>query len=301
MRTHTYACLAALLAALAPVSAIAQEQEVVDEPDEPMPDPEPAVEPAPAAAAPAPLGVVAAVAPPAILRDSVDIGQLEDSNIDRGFLLPTAQTQPRGSVTFQDYQLLIMGLAAGVTDDFQVGAMVMVPIGELIVGQVSAKYRLLRYGRLRLAAQGSAVFIRVPDLWEGDEVDDSEVITLYTAGGIASYCLDAKCGSTLSASATTGWSADTDSDSDRPVIFGASLVKQLNRRTKLLLEYLSAAEHDPTNGWSRAEGGFVNYGIRFFSSEISGDVGFIKPFGLDDDDDTWPIGLPFLNFTYRAL
>ena len=38
-----------------------------------------------------------------------------DPNIDRGFVLPTAMTQPAGSVTYNNYELLLHGVSIGVT------------------------------------------------------------------------------------------------------------------------------------------------------------------------------------------
>ena len=43
--------------------------------------------------------------------------------------------------------------------------------------------------------------------------------------------------------------------------------------------------------------------FRLELANIGADVGFVKPFGeeFDDDDDELPLGLPWLNFTYREL
>jgi hypothetical protein len=304
------AALAATLAALIPVSALAQE--VADE--EPMPAPAPAeVEPpatpappvAPAAALPVEVVRAAPLPPPAgapaaAIDSDLDPGQLQDSNIDRAFLTPTAQTQPAGSLVFSDYELLFMGLTYGVTNDFQITAMTMVPLGEGApwVGIFSGKYRLLKTGRLRVAAQGSAIFVREPQIFDDSSQDTAWI---YTLGGVASLCLDDDCASLASVTATTAFSSE--GESSNAFLYSGSLVHRLNRRTKLMLEYVSAAAKSETGGWDAAEGGIASYGLRFYSGEISGDIGFMKPVGENSDeaDDEMPMGFPFINFTYRAL
>ena len=51
-----------------------------------------------------------------------------DPNIDRGFLLPTAMTQPAGTLTYNNYELLLHGITYGLTDRVQLSATVLSPI-----------------------------------------------------------------------------------------------------------------------------------------------------------------------------
>src|SRR5262249_54443327 len=93
--------------------------------------PAPAVDPA---------GVVqAAPATPAAGATSAD------PNIDRGFLLPTAMTQPAGSVTYNNYELLLHGVTYGITDRVQGTVTVLSPIVRDMpfVGFAAVKGRIL--------------------------------------------------------------------------------------------------------------------------------------------------------------
>src|SRR5437868_15091620 len=51
-----------------------------------------------------------------------------DPNIDRGFLLPTAMNQPAGSITYNNYELLLHGLTYAFTDRVQATVTVLAPI-----------------------------------------------------------------------------------------------------------------------------------------------------------------------------
>ena len=53
-----------------------------------------------------------------------------DPNLDRGFLLPTAMTQPKGTLTYNNYELLLHGVTYGITDNLQVSATVLSPISS---------------------------------------------------------------------------------------------------------------------------------------------------------------------------
>jgi hypothetical protein len=260
-------CAAVMTAMLLPVAAFADEE---SDDDAAMPD---------------------AAAATIEARRGVDEGQLRDPNIDRGFLLPTAETQPAGSISFNSYELFFEGITYGVTDDLHItGTVLTLNTDSFWMGNVSAKYRFLKTGRLRLAAQGSVTFIHT----DIDE-DLEETHTFFTAGAIASICVDEGCNSLVSASATTGLSANTD---ERPVIYGVSAVQSIAPHVKLVGEFVSAGMFDGSD-WDGADGGLLNYGVRFTSDRIAGDVGFLRPIGSDSD--VFPLGIPFINFTYRAL
>src|SRR5215471_11701396 len=80
-----------------------------------------------------------------------------DPNIDRGFLLPTAMTQPAGSLTYNNYELLLHGLTYGVTDRIQATLTVLSPITTDMpfVGFGALKARIVATDRLHVALQGT--------------------------------------------------------------------------------------------------------------------------------------------------
>src|SRR5690349_9810374 len=101
---------------------------------------------APAGADPA---TVAASAPAPATQ--ADLGAQEDVTIDRSFLLPTAQTQPKGKLAMSDYELFFLGLSYGLTDHLQLSTEAFIPLeGESVIA-ASVKWQFLRAGRLRLA------------------------------------------------------------------------------------------------------------------------------------------------------
>jgi hypothetical protein len=234
----------------------------------------------------------------------VDRAQLEDPNVDRGMLLPTAQTQPKGSITFNDYELFLMGLSYGVTDNLQVTATTLVPITtDMPIFVLSnAKLRLVKQGRLRLSAIGGVGFFN--EALSFDDVSPDEEFTTITVhgGAVASLCLSDDCHSLASASVTATRSFSDGESSDVAFIYGGSVVAKVAKRVKLVGEIMSGG--DLQNGsFNGADGAILSAGVRFFSEHIAGDIGFMRPLGIDDkdgeDDGDFLLGIPFVSFTYR--
>ena len=233
--------------------------------------------------------------------DGHSLGASNDPNLDRGFLLSTAMTQPAGTITYNNYELLLHGITYGLTDRVQLSAMVLAPITEDMpfFGSVSAKGRLLDADRLHLALQGSVGYGRLFG------ADDDEALLSAGTGVLASLCLRDDCASLLSASATYQLMFSTDQgDATRLhlVIYGVSLVQRLGGNVKLLAELTSASAHvsGDTQGFDNAPGLLVSYGLRFHGRSMAGDVGFMKPVSTDEDTDVGLVmGLPFVNLSYR--
>ena len=197
-----------------------------------------------------------------------------DPNIDRGFVLPTAMTQPAGSVTYNNYELLLHGVSYGLTDRLQLSATVLAPIikGMPFVGVASLKGQLYRGERLHLALQGS--------VGGGYNDDGGDGAFIGGLGGLASVCVRQDCSSLLSASATyqlVGTGRDSDNGG---LIYGASLVHRVGTHVKLLAELASASLF--TSG--DLKGGLFSYGVRFYGNSIASDIGFMKPIGGDGEE-----------------
>ena len=244
---------------------------------------------APAASAPA--EVVSAAPGPAAR------GASDDPNIDRGFLLPTAMTQPAGSVTYNNYELLLHGITYGITDRVQGSVTVLSPIVKDMpfVGFAAVKARILSTDRFHLALQGSVGFGSVTLL------DTSSDIYTAGLGAFASYCLREDCSSLVSASATYQ-AAFPGSFSDRTdmVIYGGSIVHGVGKHFKLLGEVASAAGRGgTTNDISNVDGVLVGYGVRFHTDALAADVGFLKPVSGGTTDGDFIMGLPFASVSYR--
>ncbi|MEZ4367063.1 MAG: hypothetical protein R2939_12380 [Kofleriaceae bacterium] len=99
----------------------------------------------------------AAEEPPPLLPAS-EAGVLEDANAGRTFLAPTALMSPKGSWTFSDWELFLVGGSYAFSDDVAASAVTMLPLfdGQPFIGLFTGKVRLVRQERLHVAA-GHAV------------------------------------------------------------------------------------------------------------------------------------------------
>jgi hypothetical protein len=212
-----------------------------------------------------------------------------DPNIDRGFVLPTAMTQPAGSITYNNYELLLHGVSYGLTDRMQLSATVLAPIIKDMpfVGFASLKGQVYNGARLHLAAQGS-----VGGIGGGDHGDG---VFMGGLGALASVCLRQDCSSLLSASATYELVGTGSSDNGSGLLYGASLVHRVGTHVKLLAEVASASS---ISTGETAGGALVSYGVRFFGNSIASDIGFIKPVATDGSS-PFLMGLPFASISYR--
>jgi hypothetical protein len=219
-----------------------------------------------------------------------------DPNIDRGFLLPTAMTQPEGSLTYNNYELLLHGISYGLTDRVQLSATVLSPITKDMpfFGTASVKGRVYTGERLHLALQGSATYGHIFDDGDGN-------VGMVGAGALASVCLRSDCSSLLSGSATyqLGFASGQGDNTAHMLVYGASVVHRVGRHVKLLGELTSAAVRTQSDDFDNAPGLLASYGVRFHGNSIAGDVGFMKPLITDDSDDDFLLGLPFINLSYR--
>ncbi len=238
--------------------------------------------------------VAAAPAAPAAPAASAT---LADPNIDRGFLLPSAMTQPAGSITYNNYELLLHGISYGITDRVQASVTVLSPIVRDMpfLGFAAVKGRVVSTPRFNLALQGSLGWGHAFD------VNDSDDANLYTAGAgaFASYCLRQDCSSLLSASATYQLAMNSGLATPiHTVIYGGSVVHRVGNHVKLLGEVTSAAA--AAGGESEnIDGVLVGYGVRFHTDSIATDVGFIKPVTGGATDGDFLVGLPFVSVSYR--
>ena len=229
-----------------------------------------------------PVSVVAAPAARTAVAD--------DPNLDRGFVLPTAMTQPAGSITYNNYELLLHGVTVGVTDRVQLSATVLAPILEdmPLAGLLAVKGQVLTAERFHLSLQGSLGGAKA------SLGRDGGVFNL-GAGALASYCLRSDCSSLLSGSMMYQFFTAGSGDDGNGLLYGVSVVHRVGRHVKLLGEVASAAN---LRSPELPGGALLSYGVRFYTGSIAGDVGFIKPTG-GDIDGPFVMGLPFASISYR--
>jgi hypothetical protein len=225
-----------------------------------------------------------------------------DPNVDRGFLLPTAMTQPRGSITYNNYELLLHGVTYGITDDVQGSLTILSPIVRDMpfVALGALKWRLFHNDRVHVAVQASGGYMN----FRANSADNAFSVG---TGAFASFCLREDCSSLLSVSATYQlFMAQIRTLNGDPVlarthglVYGASLVHRVASHVKLLAEVSSASSHTATSGFENLGGVLASYGVRFHSNNLAADVGFVRPILSDGGGDAFLMGVPFINVSYR--
>jgi len=223
----------------------------------------------------------------------------DDPNIDRAFLEPTAMTQPAGSLTYNNYELLLHGLTYGITDHVQTSLTVLSPIVKdmPLLGIAAVKWQLLSASRFHLALQGSAGAIHV---FSGDSLSDTtRNAYLLGAGAFATYCLREDCASLVSVN--TSYEAGlAGGNTAHEVLFGGAIVQRLTPHVKLLGEITAGTSKvSGADDFSTIDGALVSYGVRFHTNRIASDVGFIKPISSSGDGGDFLLGLPFVSVSYR--
>jgi hypothetical protein len=229
-----------------------------------------------------------------------------DPNIDRGFIQPTAMTQPAGTLTYNNYELLLHGLTYGITDRLQTSVTVLAPIVRDMpfLGVGSVKWQFLSTPRLHLALQGSASFVHVATGNVSPPAGSDTGTTTNNAylvggGAFASFCLREDCSSLASVNATYQLAfSGRGGDTAQAIIYGGSIVHRVAPHVKLLGEVTSmAATTVADSSFTNVSGALVSYGVRLHTTKIAGDIGFVKP--VSNGSDSFLLGLPFINVSYR--
>jgi hypothetical protein len=225
-----------------------------------------------------------------------------DPNLDRGFLLPTAMTQPKGSITYNNYELLLHGITYGITDNVQGSLTVLSPIVRdmPLVGLGALKWRLFHNERVHVAVQASGGYMN----FRASGTDNAFSVG---TGAFASFCLRDDCSSLLSASATyqlfmaQTQTLDGESRAGRAhgIFYGVSLVHRVASHVKLLAEISSTSNRSVDGELQNLNGVLASYGVRFHSNNLAADLGFVRPILSDGGGDAFLMGVPFINVSYR--
>lgn len=216
-------------------------------------------------------------------------GAILDANATSYMFMPTALTPPGGSFGFHSYELFFVGASYAISDHFLLSATALVPIVPDLGfnGILSAKYQVLADRRLKIALHGSYGIL-------GSDADFSAGLV----GGVATLCFNDDCTSHASGYAAVGLaSAD---QSTFPVSIAGGAVLRVAKKIRLLAEIDSGLVTGEINDVSSAF--LVWYGVRFASSSISADFGFVLPATSDGPvlEDFLPMGWPIVSFTFRS-
>ena len=227
-------------------------------------------------------------------------GIIDDANSGRTWLSPTALTPPKGTWSFANHELFVVGLSYAPTNTIDMAVKTLIPIAsdQPLVGFLSGKLQILKSRRLYVAATASLNYIGNFDDDDDDENDDDAAI-VGTLGAAATYCFSRRCRSYVNGWLAAGFSSQTN-NSSVPFVFTGAIVAGLSKRFKFVFELDTAFIAGDTN--EIGDGALFWYGARFTSRSLAVDFGLAKLLCDDcDTDEALPLGLPWVNFTYRGL
>jgi hypothetical protein len=225
---------------------------------------------APELRAPALAGAPAPTSPPP------DPGIASDPHADRAVILPTALTQPAGTVSISSYELFLAGLTVGITDRLQASTTAMaVPLvgGWALVSNL--KYQLWRQGSLRVALNAGLRYANSGGGHDHGHPDAGSGGATHSfaphGGGAASLCLTDDCQSLLSANVQFLGGMSSAPDDGTDAVYGASLVARLSGRLKLVAEVVSSATVEPD--LTQDDGVLATAALRLYHPHAALDAG----------------------------
>jgi hypothetical protein len=221
---------------------------------------------------------VVSAAPPAPAPGSQRVPS-DDPQADRGVLLPTAYTHPKGTVFVSSYELFLLQLGLALTDDTQLSLTTIPPLGQERVAfiDLTLKTSLYRGGLVRIAALGST---------SGIVAEEIGVVGVGRVGGVLQVCLERKCGSSLSMSTNFTLAGIL------LMANGVSGIFRMGRRLSLLAELdtlVPLAKDAGALGGAMAGGG-----LRWHWSRFGFDLAVMHVIG--NADATFPV----VALTYRS-
>ena len=241
--------------------------------------------------------------PPVVRTTTVDRGTLEDANAGRVAIMSTALTPPAGTWSFEDWELFLISASYAVSDQFVITATTMVPVtSELYWGVLSGKLQVVKQGNLRVALQGGLIGA-LESSTSYDAANNATTSKTSTSalelGAAATLCIDPECFSHVDGAVVAGFAHQ--SDSSVPVGFQAGFVGRISNHVRFVAEADTAHVFGNLSG--QANGFLGWYGVRFTSRQIGVDLELVRPFCSSSDCDmkTFPLGFPFVAFSYRGL
>lgn len=220
-----------------------------------------------------------------------DEPRFQDANSDRTILFSTAETHPKGTFFFSDYELLLLQFGYAITDNLQLSVSGVPPIikNQPYFLDLALKANVLRSEVVRLAVIGAGTVAYLPD---------TDPSTYFGArlNGVAQFCFDTVCRSSFSFNA--GTFVNSQSNLVIPITLAGGLVVHASNLVKLLLEpaYAVGVGKGVT---SQPDGFLLSYGVRLSGDHFGFDLAFLRPVGPGTDIGII-LGVPWVAFTYRT-
>jgi hypothetical protein len=215
-----------------------------------------------------------------------------DANADRVVLFSTAETHPKGTFYFSDYELILLQFGYAITDDFELALTGVPPIvkNQPYFFDLAAKLNVHRGDVFRFAVQAA---------FDGILVPDSNPSSLFGVrpGVVGQFCFDLLCHHSVSLNASTF--VNSQSNIVLPLLFSAGLTVRANKLIKILAEPAYPTYAGGGGNLDSPKGFIGSYGIRLSGAHWGLDLTFIKPF-YSGADIGLIMGVPWVAFTYRG-
>jgi len=227
------------------------------------------------------------------------LARARDASVDRGLLTAHAETIGKDQWAFNAYELFFVGITYGFTDDIQASFSTLLPVTEDVplVLAIQPKFVLARTPEMVVALRTPVTIVNSFD-------SDGGLLGTFGAGILIDYRLDAQGrfafhgGILASGVFGAGFDSIDGFEVGKGAFFEFDLgfTFSLSNLVTLLVEMQSFAAAGE-GGFDVADGVLLNYGIRFHSGSIAGDLGFIRPIGIEDSG--FLLGVPYLAFSAR--
>jgi hypothetical protein len=200
-----------------------------------------------------------------------------DPQADRGVLLPTAYTHPKGTYFLSTYDLVLEQLGYALTDDTQLSLTSIPFVGEPVaLVDLTLKTSLYRGQLVRIAALGSTSGIVAPSLG---------VLGVGRVGGVAQVCFQVQCEDSITLSSNVTLAAAL------VMVNGVGGIYRLSRMTSLLAELDTLV---PLGNFVDGFGGALGSGgVRFHGTNWGLDLAVMHVLGRKTT-------LPLVALTYRS-
>jgi hypothetical protein len=229
--------------------------------------------------------------------------RVADAHVDRVLIVPTAETQPEGTLFITAYELILPSIGYAITDDLQVSAFGFTDLESGLI-ELRVKANVLRTRALRVALGTSLDYV-TSDPDDQDDPDAENDFLLGRADGMLQLCFDEACGSSLSSAITVA--APAQNELIFPVAFGLGLTVQGSRLVSVLLEYGAIVNAADDFDLLPLPLHLVSYGVRFtWSRHWALDLGLARSLNPQREVRTTPpelfdiLGLPLFALTYRT-
>jgi hypothetical protein len=218
-----------------------------------------------------------------------------DAHADRVLLVPTAETQPDGTIFASSYEIVLLSAGYALSDRLHISTTGTTDLTNTFA-ELNLKANVLRSRWLRIALQSSIDYIRGK---RGGPLLFGRV------GGTAQICFELACRTSLSLAAMVV--VHDEPDTILPLGLGAGFTARMSPSLSLLLEYsmlFNAARNLPLISLPVYLAG---YGVRFSSHPSWAlDLAFLRSMKSDDRIRVVAptlfdlLGVPLLAFTYRG-